>query len=209
MTNQEKMQQPQQTQSHLHQKIKSDEEWKLLWGVRRSIRYHDRRRRFFDVCHSVVIGTGIILATIGFSASYQPINEKLLIGVSMLAMFAFLLDLLFRFSNCAHHHTELKRRFGDLEKSIITNKQEDMAFLEVQRLEIEKDEPPIRRALDILCHNELAKSTEGTKEYTYKVGFWQRRTSQLFIWPNIQKELEQNGSSNSNQLNVSNHHPVA
>ena len=194
MAKQEKMQQPQQTQSHLHQNPKSDEEWNLLWGVRRSIRYHDRRRWFFDVCHSLVKGTGIILATIYFYVENGVISGEWLIYFGMLSMFAFRLDILFRFSNCAHHYTELKRRFGDLEKSIITNKQEDMAFFEAQRLEIEKDEPPIRRALDILCHNELAESMEGTKEYTYKVGFWQRRTSQLFVWPNIQKELEQGGS---------------
>ena len=168
-----------------------DERWDLLWGVRRSIRYHDRRRRFFDVCHRVVVGTGVVLAMIGFTVANEALDEKWLTVFSILSMFAFLLDLFLGFSNCAQLHTNLKQKFGELEADIIKNKQDDMAPFRAQRLQIEMDEPPILRALDILCHNELARSIEETKEDIYKVGFLQRMTSQLYSWPNIQVELEQ------------------
>ncbi len=168
-----------------------DERWDLLWGVRRSIRYHDRRRRFFDICHRVVVGTGIVLATIGFTVANGALDDKWLTVFSILSMFAFLLDLFLGFSNCAMLHTNLKQRFGELEADIIMNRQNDIASFTAQRLQIEKDEPPILRALDILCHNELAKSIEETKEDIYKVGFLQRMTSQLYAWPNIQVKLEQ------------------
>ena len=175
----------QQTQPDCLYKVNEEKE-NLLWGVRRSIRYHDRRRRFFDLCHSLVMISGIMLATISFaSVMNERIDESWLWVFSILSMCAFLLDLLFRFSYCAHYHTTLKHRFSELEKSIITSKQEDMAAFTAQRLEIEKDEPPIRRALDILCHNELAKSREDTNQDIYRVSFLQRITSQLFTWPNI------------------------
>lgn len=186
-------QETQQTQSHHHlDPEKSNERWNLLWGVRRSIRYHDRRRRFFDTCHRIVLRFGIVLATIGFAVANETINEDYLVWFSVLSMFAFLLDLLIGFSNRVWHYTTLKRRFGELEKNIITgDERDDMAPLEAQRLEIEKDEPPILRALDILCHNELAQSMEETNENIYKVNFVQRITAQLFTWPNIQAQLIQ------------------
>ena len=95
----------------------------LLWGVRRSIRYHDRRRRFFDVCHRIVVGTGVVLAMIGFTVANGALDDKWLHWFSILSMFAFLLDLFLGFSNCAQLHTNLKQKFGELKADIIkTNK---------------------------------------------------------------------------------------
>ena len=166
-----------------------DEEWDLLWGVRRSIRYHDRRRRFFEACHSIVLGFGIALAVVGFAVANKTISEQWLAIFSILTMLVFLLDLLFAFSRCAWHHTSLKHKFGELEKKIITNDDKaNIATLKACRIEIEKDEPPIRRALDLLCHNELAKSRRETKDDIYKVTLSQRLTAQIFSWPNIQVE---------------------
>ena len=184
-----------QTQPHPHQsqenpRSEGSEEWDLLWGVRRSIRYHDRRRRFFEACHSIVVGSGIALATIGFAIASKIIDEHWLAVFSVFTMLIFLLDLLFAFSRCACHHTSLKHRFGELEKDItMNNNKDDIKRFVARRLEIEKDEPPIRRALDLLCHNELAKSRAETQDYIYKVTRLQRFTAQIFSWPNIQVEL--------------------
>ena len=42
-----------------------DEYWHLLFGVRRSVRYHDRRRGFYESFHTVVV----FLSVIGGSAT--------------------------------------------------------------------------------------------------------------------------------------------
>ena len=169
-----------------------DEEWELLWGVERSIRYHDRRRRFFEACHSIVLVFGAILAVVGFAVANEIIREQWLSAVfSILTMLVFLLYLFFAFSRCARHHISLKHKFSELEKKIITNDDKNnIATLKACRIEIEKDEPPIRRALDILCHNELARSRRETKDDIYKVTLSQRLTAQIFSWPNIQVEKE-------------------
>jgi len=183
-----------QTQSQPHQSEKSlksedKREYDLLWGVRRSIRYHDRRRRFFSACHSIVLGSGIALATVGFAIASRVIDGQWLVGFGVFAMLIFLLDLLFGFSQCACNHTILKHRFSDLEKDIIMNTDENnIAAFKARRIEIEKDEPPIRRALDILCHNELAKSE--AIDDIYKITRIQRLTAQIYSWPDIPSEKE-------------------
>ena len=109
-----------------------DERWDLLWDVRRSIRYHDRRRGFFDVCHRMVVGTGVVLAMIGFTVANGALDEKWLHWFSILSMFAFLLYLFLGFSNCAQlshklqtkirrirgrHHQKQTRRYDTLHSS--------------------------------------------------------------------------------------------
>ncbi|MBN8516221.1 MAG: hypothetical protein J0M14_18475, partial [Candidatus Accumulibacter sp.] len=55
---------------------------------------------------------------------------------------------------------------------------------------IEKDEPPVYRALDILCHNELlvagAHCAPGDQSpLRAKLSLLQRSTSQFYRWPNV------------------------
>ena len=168
------------------------EKWALLWDVRRSLRYHDRRRRFFEACHSAALVSGVVLVAVGYATSGGLIHAQWLVWFSSFAMLLFLVYLLFAFSRCASHHLSLKQKFGGLEQAIIRSDSEnDVAEFAARRLEIEKDEPPIRKALDLLCHNELAKSQVETQHSIYKVTHFQRWTAQIFSWPNIQVELEQ------------------
>ena len=171
-----------------------DRKWSLRWGVRKSIRYHERRRRFFDACYRTVVSTFIGHVVIGFSVANGVLDTEWFNWFGILPVFAFLLDLFLGFSKCAQLHTNLKQKFGELEANIIKNEQNDLAALEAQRLQIKKDEPPILRALDILCHNELVESDKETREDIYKVGFLQRMTSQLYSWPNIKKITTENST---------------
>lgn len=89
-------------------------------------------------------------------------------------------------------HRDLKGRFIALEMAILAgdDQPDTWAKYEVERLRIEQDEPPIYRALDLLCHNELLvaeghKRTGDAAAHFADVGKVQRFTRHIVHWPDL------------------------
>lgn len=163
-----------------------DAQYGLLFDVRRSIRYHDRRRAFFERMHrvtgalTIILAGGVIfeLAGTGSPALWLQVIAA---GSAILAA----MDIVVGYSSKANLHDGLRVRFVDLEISMLSGDLEHLTWQghRQKRLEIEREEPPIYRALDLLCHNELCKAEGITPNAT--VGTFKQLTSQLFTWSNI------------------------
>ncbi len=165
----------------------SDDQYGLLFDVRRSMRYHDRRRAFFERMHRVtnvltVLMAGSVLFELGRTGETAGWLILLSVAAALLAAF----DMVVGYGARAALHRDLKRRFADLEIAMMRGGLDEEAWREhqIQRLAIERDEPPVYRALDLLCHNEQL-AAEGSKEPPAKVSPWQRYTSQLLLWPDL------------------------
>lgn len=162
----------------------SQDMWSLLVGVRVSARYHDRRRLFFVTAHRFTAGFGAIFGTAAMAALLGKVDQNLGVVAAVLVTVMSIIDLVVGFSESANLHRELRRRFLDLEQEIIAN-HDDTRLGELQRwrLEIEKDEPPVRRALCTLVQNAQVLSDYGQAEaakYFIHVSWWQRLTAHLF-----------------------------
>lgn len=161
----------------------SEEMWALLFGVRRSARYHDRRVRFYDFMHTSATATALIFgsaAVAGVLSTNQNGDKVAVVSAALVSIFAAF-DLVCGFSRKTWQHAELKRRFLLLEGKIIGNHDDDsLGCYQAERLTIEMDEPPVMRALDLLCHNELlrAEGLDGAEP----IGFIKRNTAQLIAW---------------------------
>ena len=157
------------------------ERYRLLFGVRRSVRYHDHRHRHYLQVHScssfliIVLGVAAVVATLG----KQPLafNSLAWIFPAVSAILAAV-SLVMSTTRQAALHSDLYRRFIRLEKRFLDAPrqppdltQEMLNDLEKERLEIEMDEPAIYRAVDRLCHNELVRS-EGRNEYALPLRFY-------------------------------------
>jgi len=167
----------------------SDEHYGLLFGVRRSIRYHDRRRAFYEQLHHVTSLLTILMAgSVLFDVAKKGETDGWLTAVSVAAALLAALDMVVGYSKRANLHGSLRERFVNLEIEILKGAADDAAWVgyQTQRLLIEKDEPPIYKVLDCLCHNELLEA-EGVKDpqYFFNAHFWQRWTSQLLRWENV------------------------
>jgi hypothetical protein len=130
----------------------------LLFGVRRSVRYHNRRRRFFDNVNrwktalTLLAGSAAMVAILGKDPQTLPLIASAFVTV------VSTLDLVLATIMKARLHADLARRFLDLERAMILVKNptaDDGREYTTQRLIIEAEEPPILRVLDVLCHNEL------------------------------------------------------
>lgn len=165
-------------QSRDSTKLANNEAWQdLLFGVRKSIRYHVYRRKFFDRISMIadfliIVSGGTVL---GFSASdahwWAAVFGAL---VSIIGSF----DLVIGFSNKARDHHDLAREFSGLERRMIkigdSPTQADYVDCYDRRLEIEEEEPPVIRVLDCYCHNELNKALGKPEEEEVEIDRFQR-----------------------------------
>ena len=156
-----------------------------LFGVRRSIRYHHRRRRFFEHLHkfstalSALSGSATIVSILAQALPAFSITFAAIVAISSA------LDLVFGFSTSARLHADLARRFIELEKSFVKNDlltKEVLADFGTRRLEIEADEPPPSIVLNSICHNELLRAMGCEESEFLKISLFQRLCCQFFDW---------------------------
>ena len=156
----------------------------LLFGVRRSVRYHRRRERFLDAFAKLIkVSTaGAGAATI---LSLLAESEDLLVKVAAGATAFFsVLDIVLSPERTAREHNSLSKDFIGLEQDMLRSDQgsvkpTELVELEARRLAIEAREPPHLRALNLMCHNELVKAMgKSTRRYV-DIPWYQRPLAQI------------------------------
>lgn len=167
-----------------------DEQYGLWFAVKRSIRYHERRQGFFLLMHQITSGLTILLAgSVLFDLAKTGDNPWWMNTIAVVSALLAAWDIVINYSSKAELHRSLRNRWIEMEESIVAGDNSPEAWEKhtINRLKIERDEPPIYRALDALCHNEVMVA-EGNKKGApgwFEVCFFQRITSQIFRWQNI------------------------
>ena len=153
----------------------------LLFGVRRSVRYHDKRESFFlilgNTAHYISFLSGFAAALIIAGVLWSQWDPWIKALVPLVGAMFSGVTLVFRAGARASLHKTLKQRFIALERKLI-DCQEDQTKrlnrLHRERLAIEAEEPPILRVLDTSCHNELIHSMDLDKEDIHELTWIQR-----------------------------------
>lgn len=146
----------------------------LLWGVRRSVRYHMRRVRSYDNRSRVATGVAVLFASAAGAAALTNVDQSVAAVLSGVVALISTADLVTNNSRKARDHSDLSRRFVELEQALVSAGPEANNYSEYvkTRLAIEADEPPVMRVLDLLCHNELARAEgHGPEEHYPIVGY--------------------------------------
>ena len=162
-----------------------EDEWhELLFGVRRSIRYHARRRMFFDRCRQFTSAIGVIFGSATFFTllnKMDPLYPTL--SAALVTVFSTI-DLVVGTAVAARRHDDLCRRFIELERQMELAERpidvQALAKFKAQRLEIEADEPPVHRVLDLMCHNELLHAMGYERKQFVRIRFYQRWLAPFF-----------------------------
>ena len=158
-----------------------DRTYKLLFAVRRSVRYHDRRRRFYEIWNTITVAG----ATIGGSSAVAAIMaDSTAVSAAFSAAVAVLgaIDLAVGTARCADRHGDLARQFISLERMFAHGRDlDDDEYPELvrRRLEIEASEPTTLRLLDAMCHYEILRSIGDAKRHP-RVPWLRRAASQFF-----------------------------
>jgi len=188
------------TQRESNEVSKRDEQelYDLLFGVRRSIRYHNHRRRFFDGLDKF---TKILSAVFGSAAVATALSgHHVVTGVfAFIIAFFSAIDLVIAAGPSARLHADLAKRFAELEATIVrldSPTPQKVRELVADRLMIEADEPPILRVLDSVVYNELCKALGYEQCDMVKIGWLQSLMSQLVdLWPSKIKRNPRAGES--------------
>ncbi len=152
-------------------------EWHaLLFGVRRSARYHEKRVRFFERLNRIILFLNVAGGSAAVVSALSSLGYGWIVAFASLVAAASALDLAVDTGGRARLHGDLKRRFIELEKRMNATNPDHAALVELTnaRLEIEQDEPPTLRTLDILCHNELVRALGYGNEHMHALPFWRR-----------------------------------
>ena len=151
----------------------------MLFGIRRSVRYHMHRRRFYEIWNTVTIVLGVAggsTAFTGFVATFPP-EFALFPPIAALIVTVFsAVDLAVGTARMADRHADFARQFIHLEKEFshdksLTDKEHERIVGE--RLDIEAGEPAPLRLLDVMCHYEILKSL-GDARTPPRIPFWRR-----------------------------------
>jgi hypothetical protein len=152
----------------------------LRCDAQRSIRYHLARVRFFRFWSSLfsfiglISGSSVVVSILATAPSWIALTAGAIIAATQA------IELIWNISEKARLHSSLQSEFNSLEQEIVIagDKLNDDYYrrLEAKRLNIETREPPIKRWLDLLCHNEVAYAM-GSNEI-YDVPFWPRLAAQ-------------------------------
>ncbi len=147
----------------------------LTCRIRRSIRYHRTRERFFRrwasaiAFISLVSGFSIVAAILAEVQGYFALTAGAVVAFTQAA------EMAFGISAKASTHNGLAVEFAALEAAMARVPDHDEAacrrFLE-DTLRIEMREPPIKRYLDLICHNQVARAM-GSDDVESLI-WWQR-----------------------------------
>lgn len=134
----------------------------LRFDAQRSIRYHARRRAWFETWHNITLIVAMFASSAAAAAAFRGLP---LASMAFSAGVALLLaaDVVIGFSRKAALHNSLQQRFAGIEQRIPVLRELSEAEFETLRarqIEVEQEEPPVKRLLDVLCHFENWRATD-------------------------------------------------
>lgn len=170
---------------------RAEEHYKLLFAARRSVLYHRHRQRFLERVHNV----GSLLTAFGGSATVATLLSRLpeawALAAATVTAFSGAHELVFGTARGARLHDGLAREFVALEQELVRAgpglSAEKLIDLQMRRLDIEANEPPIYRVLDAMCHDQLLTALGREDEHRTNVAPWQRWLRNLVTDPGLSR----------------------
>lgn len=155
----------------------------LMFGIRRSIRYHARRRGFLEGVDRV---SSVALIFLGSAAFAYTVDAKWgwLLQYSGLAVtFIATVRLIFAISARAAIHAQFVKDFARLEQKLSRDSSdENIQEVYEERVALDATEPPVLRVLDAMCHNEVLRAFDYPQEEYARISPTQRALAHFFSW---------------------------
>ncbi|MGH7054194.1 MAG: hypothetical protein ACREFA_10305, partial [Stellaceae bacterium] len=156
--------------------------WDLDFSIKKSIRYHARRRASFERLDNAA---NVIVAIFGASAFAALMGDPAALASKILTAMVTamaLADVILAFGSRARTYADLYRKFSDLAIEISQIPQPtslEISRLRAKRLILEADEPHIIDALERVCWNEEAESRGVSREHLQPLNRWQTLVAHL------------------------------
>lgn len=148
----------------------------LSFGVNKSRRYHEFLCSFYTRWRDAMKVVTVISGSGAFFLITQGHKELAELVSAFVATWA-ILDVIFAPDKKADLHRELGQRFIDLARDIATAPHDRHSYqkLSARRLELEKDEPPCKRLVDLQARNDECRARGFPPECEVPLSRAQRR----------------------------------
>ena len=159
-----------------------EDRWhKTLFSVCRSIRYHQRRRAFYDRLDKTSNMLSLILGSAAIYGVLQENAKNVALVASAAVTVVSSINLVVGSAQRGRDHTDFMRKYVELEKRMLGSPSEEL-LLEVAaaRLTIEAEEPPVLHVLNSICHNDMVRAMGYAKKHYLEIGAFQAFVSQVF-----------------------------
>lgn len=172
---------PYEQENMVPRRFKTNHQFKLWFGINRSVIYHRKRQAF---CESLDTWFDIALFLMGFGVVSLAMQDssglELLVGIAIVA--TTVLKLKLGLGQTAGTHKRLVYAFTRLQEELeSTDDDEVIHRIYLERLALEEGEPPVMQVLNVICHNQLLVSIgrDDPKERV-PVSWFQRFAANLF-----------------------------
>lgn len=153
-----------------------------MFGVRRSARYHERRRAFFEGVNTTILFLQVAAGSLAVGTWIKSAHSEVgLIALAGLAGLLAAVNLVVGTQRKATLHSSLAQQFLRLERDMLPFEadrevsSEKVTEFQQARIELEETEPPKLRVIDLLCHNELVMGVSAYRNgKIYDVPAWKR-----------------------------------
>ena len=158
-----------------------DDLFKLQFNLGRSIRYHSRRRKFFDFWDKFTTFCSLVFSSTATYGVLSTNGKITLISGAFVTIFSSL-SLVIGFSNKARDHFDFVKQYSLLERMSIKEVLSEKLLKQItdEKLSIESTEPPVLRVLNEMCWNEEAKAQGIKPEKWREIKWYQRLLSSFF-----------------------------
>lgn len=160
------------------------------YQLRLGIHYHMRRQQFFEKWHR---STGVISLIFSTSA-IAVITKNTELGIICSAIVAIFqcFDLIIDTRGKAELHNSLRREYIQVNTKLIENKTtySDSSNVDIEKMikVIEMNEPPVKKVLLELAHNDVCRSFGYDKNKFHTVNWFVARTCNLIDWSSSIKD---------------------
>lgn len=143
--------------------------------LQRSVRYHRSRERFFNSWSnlfsfiSLLSGSAVVVSLLSSAPSWVALTAGALVAIIQA------IELIGQLAKKARDHNGFASEFSALERYMaLRNELDNFDLREIKAdiLSIEAREPPVKRYLDLICHNQVARAIGSTDVANLR--FWQR-----------------------------------
>ena len=162
-----------------------DKDWALIWKLRLSARYHQKRERFLDGVDRFTQCVGVLGGAAAFSQVFVQANDSQIFWWNWLpgACVAVIsaTALCYGPGAKARKHAELARDTMRLHARFVRSGSPtpaQRAEFHAELLILESEEPGSLRCLVRQCENELNEA-DGNTEHIISLSFWQQRFMNL------------------------------
>ncbi|QFU23752.1 YiiG family protein [Shewanella eurypsychrophilus] len=148
------------------------------------VHYHMRRQQFFESWHRVTGALSLIFST----SAVAFFTQQAQIGMLCAAFVAVLqsIDLIIDTRGKANLHDSLRRDYLAVNQTLLEfgDELDDAGDISIKlRLAaIEMNEPPIKKLLLEICHNDASRKLGCDDDQLHKINWFKENTANLFNW---------------------------